>query len=334
MAVLTTSEQKRTAWIRWLGKCRDGAWSNPTFFGRTIGGVPTPWVPAVEALEKALQTGGYIPKSRWAYNFRGIGGKSCTCAAYGNCSLHAFGIAIDIDPTENPYIATSTFRWSDTKFTSNQIKLVEGIKNTRGEQVWFWGGRWSSIKDYMHFEAGVDPASVEIDWSTVPGGSQPGGSDLLPIEPDSPQEDIRMLQVRLNAQVTDKDAAAGFPPLMTDGEYGPKTAEMVKRKTGSLTNNSKWAEGLGVGERQWNYICIQYYQKNLSIQGTQGPPGPEGPPGKDGIAGPRGIQGPRGIEGPTGPQGPVGPPGPEGRPGSVEDLKGKHIKLSQDATIE
>ena len=170
MAVLATTSKKRTAWIEWLDHCRNGAFVNQLFFGKTIGGVPEPWADAIVALEMAFRAGVYTPKSAWSYNFRGIGGATCTCSNTSRCSLHSHGIAIDIDPRLNPFITTRIFRWSDTAFTPEQIALVEGIRNTKGEQLWFWAGRWKSIKDYMHFEANVDPGSADVDWTTVPGG--------------------------------------------------------------------------------------------------------------------------------------------------------------------
>lgn len=178
MAVLTSTRQRREAWIEWLDHCRGGMFTNQLFFGKTIGGVPDVWAPAIVALELALQAGDYTPRSAWAYNFRGIGGATCTCSNFGRCSLHSNGIAIDIDPRLNPLIRTSTFRWSDTAFTPEQIAFVEGIGNTKSEQMWSWGGRWGSIKDYMHFEANVDPGSTDVDWTTVPGEGEQGDEDM------------------------------------------------------------------------------------------------------------------------------------------------------------
>jgi len=178
MAVLTGTRRKRDAWIKWLDHCRGGKFTNQLFFGKTIGGVPDVWANAIVALDRAMQAGGYTPKSAWAYNFRGIGGATCTCSNFGRCSLHGNGIAIDIDPRLNPLIRTSTFRWRDTAFTPKQIALIEGILNTKGEQMWSWGGRWNSIKDYMHFEANVDPGSTDVDWTTVPGETAETGVDM------------------------------------------------------------------------------------------------------------------------------------------------------------
>lgn len=170
MGVLATTAQKRTAWIEWLDRCGSGQFVNQLFFGKTIGGVPDVWAQAVVALEEVHRAGGYTPRSAWSYNFRGIGGASCTCSNSRSCSLHGHGIAIDIDPALNPFIRTSTFSWDDTAYTPQQVALIEGICNTDGDQLWFWGGRWNSIKDYMHWETNVDPASTEVDWDTVRGG--------------------------------------------------------------------------------------------------------------------------------------------------------------------
>ena len=233
MAVLTGTAAKRAAWIQWLGRCRGGRFVDQHFFGKTIGGVPEPWADAVVALELAFRATGYHPRSAWAYNFRGIGGAHCSCSNYGSCSLHANGIAIDIDPVLNPYKSTSTFRWSDTAFTPTQIAAVEGIKNTKGEQVWEWGGRWRTIKDYMHFEARVDPSSTEIDWSTVPGkGSNPIGVTMsfLPLEhmdrissaeAKAQRSDVAAIQALMN-----RAFGAG---LKTDGLYGNATAAAVAK---------------------------------------------------------------------------------------------------------
>lgn len=197
MVVLTGTRAKREAWIEWLDHCRGGRFTNQLFFDKTIGGVPDVWADAIVALETALQAGDYTPKSAWAYNFRGIGGATCTCSNFGRCSLHGNGIAIDIDPRLNPLIRTSTFRWSDTAFTPEQIGFVEGILNTTSEQMWSWGGRWGSIKDYMHFEANVDPGSTDVDWTSLPGETE-GEEAMLPLNKGDRSEDIRLAKDRMN----------------------------------------------------------------------------------------------------------------------------------------
>ena len=246
MAVLTSTRQKRDAWIEWLDHCRGGRFVNQRFFGKTIGGVPDVWAPAIVALEMALRAGSYTPRSAWAYNFRGIAGATCTCSNFGRCSLHGGQGAIDIDPRLNPFIRTSTFRWSDTAFTPEQIALIEGMLNTKGEQLWFWGGRWNSIKDYMHWEPNVDPGSTDVDWTTVPGETE-GDNDMpfLPLKdgdgldrgrPER-REDVYLLQSLL-----------GFTGSDLDGFYGGDTATAVK----PLTNPT--GDGKVVGGRTYAAI--------------------------------------------------------------------------------
>lgn len=70
-------------------------------------------------------------------------------------SMHASGLAIDINPFQNPYIKNHIIlpegaSYDTTKkgtLTANS-PLVKEFKN-RG---WSWGGDWKSLKDYQHFE--------------------------------------------------------------------------------------------------------------------------------------------------------------------------------------
>ena len=264
MAVLTTTRQKRDAWIEWLDHCRSGTFVNQTFFGKTIGGIPAPWAPAIVALELALRAGGYTPRSAWSYNFRGIAGATCTCSNFGRCSLHGNGIAIDIDPKLNPFIRTTTFRWSDTAFTAAIIAFVEGIRNTKGEQLWFWAGRWNSIKDYMHFEANVDPGSADVDWSTVPGETKGAGVNITP---SSPPIHIAELQ-KIMAEEFSLDNGA-FTPLSgrsqfddasfeagEDGDWGGTCTANVKAMQKALNYKQN---GALVDDYLWQIITIRNY---------------------------------------------------------------------------
>ncbi len=88
-----------------------------------------------------------------AFNFRLIAGTS-------QISNHALGLAIDINPFENPYISASgavipeaTERYADRTLDEPYV-LHEGdlcyeLFTSHG---WGWGGAWSSPIDYQHFE--------------------------------------------------------------------------------------------------------------------------------------------------------------------------------------
>lgn len=275
MAILRGSAAKRSAWSRWLGNCSTGRKANPTFYGKTIGGWPDVAVDALLALETALKATGYQATSRWAYNFRKITGSSlpCSCSDARGCSLHAYPIAIDIDPAQNPYTSTA-FSWSRTKFTSAQIKAVEAIRNTKGEQVWEWGGRWSSVRDYMHFELQVDPASVAINWSTVQGHSGGGGGGTTPIGDD----DMYGLDVGvMGAPVVRGPKVAalqvyltrvGFDTKGVDGIAGDNTRRALNSWKSAMAITPALSAGEGkIGE--WEYgAMLSYSQPSDGGSGT------------------------------------------------------------------
>lgn len=273
MAILSTTQAKRDAWAKagYVGKCRNGVWANPTFFGKTIGGVPAPLVDAYAALESALRATGYSPTSRWAYNFRKITGGSlpCTCADYRGCSPHSFGIAIDIDPSLNPY-TSAPFSWSKTNFTATQIAAVEAIKNTKGEQIWSWGGRWKSVRDYMHFEVQTDPASCKVDWSTVKGGQAPPSpigddDDMFGLNigvmgaPVVKGPKVKALQVYLSR--------VGFDTKGVDGIAGDNTRRALNSWKTAMGITAALSAGEGIiGE--WEYGAMLAFSQSSTGGGT------------------------------------------------------------------
>lgn len=70
-------------------------------------------------------------------------------------SKHAYGRAIDVNPFQNPYIKGSAILPKGAKYDPS----VEGTL-TRNHPIvrtflrlgWEWGGNWTSLKDYQHFE--------------------------------------------------------------------------------------------------------------------------------------------------------------------------------------
>jgi hypothetical protein len=74
-------------------------------------------------------------------------------------SQHASGLAIDINPVQNPYVTTDGFvRNLKARRYLDRSKRLTGMIH-RGDVVvrsfaaigWSWGGDWSGGKDYMHF---------------------------------------------------------------------------------------------------------------------------------------------------------------------------------------
>jgi hypothetical protein len=75
----------------------------------------------------------------------------------GTWSNHAYGLAIDLNPVENPYVGCGMTR--DKKALSYLDRsrhrpgmVTPAVVAAFASVGWGWGGSWSgSTKDYMHF---------------------------------------------------------------------------------------------------------------------------------------------------------------------------------------
>jgi hypothetical protein len=84
-----------------------------------------------------------------AFNYRKVAGKN-------SLSNHSFGIAIDINPFQNPAI------YSDGNISPKGASYDTKKAGTIDEKSfitiefkklgWTWGGDWNSLKDYQHFQ--------------------------------------------------------------------------------------------------------------------------------------------------------------------------------------
>lgn len=210
----TPTSSLRKLWSDWMCRKGGGDYADVVFFGKKIGGVPEPAVDAFRALEAALSSTGYEPRSRWAYNCRKIAGTS-------SYSLHSAGIAVDIDPKENPYDHGDKY---SGKLKSHHVAAVLAIKNRLGQPVWAWGGDWKK-PDRMHFQLDQGPLRVDVDWSTVPNVSSGGGvREENVLGKGSSGKAVVEFQNRL--LVWDADALPQWGP---DGDYGQETIVAVKR---------------------------------------------------------------------------------------------------------
>ena len=76
-------------------------------------------------------------------------------------SEHAYGRAIDVNPTENPYVTSSgttshpASRGYVRRTPFRPGMAAEGHALVRAFDAigWGWGGRWPGAKDYQHFSA-------------------------------------------------------------------------------------------------------------------------------------------------------------------------------------
>jgi hypothetical protein len=74
-------------------------------------------------------------------------------------SKHARGLAVDINPFENPYVRPSRVRPADaaafadrTKDFPHKIDKDDLCYRLFREHGFSWGGTWRSVRDYQHFE--------------------------------------------------------------------------------------------------------------------------------------------------------------------------------------
>jgi hypothetical protein len=72
-------------------------------------------------------------------------------------SNHAYGLAVDINPRENPYVGCGMSRDPTAQRFRNRSRHRKGMITPRAVRAfrsvgWGWGGAWSgATKDYMHF---------------------------------------------------------------------------------------------------------------------------------------------------------------------------------------
>ena len=74
-------------------------------------------------------------------------------------SKHALGLAVDINPFENPYVRPNRVKPADaeafadrTKEFPHKIGKEDLCYRLFKEHGFSWGGVWRSVKDYQHFE--------------------------------------------------------------------------------------------------------------------------------------------------------------------------------------
>jgi hypothetical protein len=115
--------------------CGDAKLKTITLFNKSVT-VQEDMVPGLERINKEwLAKGGtrfYNVKTIYGYNCRKVAGTNLI-------SAHGYGMALDINPQENPFQNTIK-----TDMPSEFINLFK-------KEGWGWGGEWNGKKDPMHF---------------------------------------------------------------------------------------------------------------------------------------------------------------------------------------
>lgn len=174
----------------------------------------------VDVLIDRMEARGYLckPAQCGAFNCRPISGTRTS-------SNHAWGLALDINWTDNPF--TSTGRRLIPNWVADEIFNPYGFA---------WGGDYSGQrKDFMHFEFLGSPAQADELTRRLQGeseGDDDGWRTLQLATPAMTGDDVRGVQRVLRAWYS---LPAGF----VDGEYGPATVAQVKRAQAGVPPHPK-----------------------------------------------------------------------------------------------
>ncbi len=77
----------------------------------------------------------------------------------GSFSMHAYGLAVDLNPVENPYVGCGQSRDRKAQSYRDRSRVRRGMVTPAVIAAfrsigWGWGGSWSgNTKDYMHFSS-------------------------------------------------------------------------------------------------------------------------------------------------------------------------------------
>ena len=160
-------------------------------------------------------------------------------------SLHSYsGVAIDIDPYSkgNDFVKGTSWDFSHTKFTREQVLAALAIRTVDGYRVWRWGGDFG---DYMHWQLDCPPEELlkGIDWDTVVGEDEtPPDQGEGPVAEPNPAFEAafdEMVEVGIFTEYTDPldvvtaEKLAAFLTRADDvGYFASDVSELVDQVNG------------------------------------------------------------------------------------------------------
>lgn len=156
----------------------------------------------------------------------GPGGYNCRSITGGSgYSLHAYGIACDINPSTNPYSKRLV-----TDVPRAVVDAVLGLRTTGGIQVFTWGGDWDQtpstphrVYDPMHWEIRCTPSELArgVDVMTIPA-VEISVSDTVTV-------DVVLPVLHMGAKGSHVKLVQTVVGIKVDGAFGPKTRSAVKQ---------------------------------------------------------------------------------------------------------
>lgn len=152
-------------------------------------------------------------------------------------SLHAYGIAADLNWTTNPYGPRLV-----TDMPAAMVVEILALRTVSGHQVFGWGGNYRTNKDAMHYEIVCTPAQLAtgLAGKDAPGPARPA---VVPawhsFAAGATDETIRR-SGGLGHQVSEVQlmlTALGYDVGKVDGAYGPRTQAAVRAF-------KRWVQGI------------------------------------------------------------------------------------------
>ena len=193
---------------------------------------------------------------RFDYRFRESAGGTYNCRVIGGTnrySLHSYGLALDLNPSKNPW---HTHRTDQPKAFRDAAKAIH---TGNGKRVFEWGGDWAlSSADPMHWEIDVSHADLRT------GVHDPGHGPTTP--PTTPSEEDAMLPLRKGdgsgSRAHKRWDVQALQYLLNhvfgcqleaDGKYGPAVARAVKAhlSRGSNPDRGDAVDGVEWGRLLW-----------------------------------------------------------------------------------
>lgn len=113
---------------------------------------------AIRSMKRVDAYGGSDDESMAADNTSGFNCR--TVEGKSTWSQHSYGLAVDINPRENPYVRGDEVEPPEGRAYVDRSPTRKGMISAGGPVVrafaaigWEWGGYWSSSKDYQHFSS-------------------------------------------------------------------------------------------------------------------------------------------------------------------------------------
>ena len=114
----------------------------------------------IRSIRPVSTFGGSDDRSMAADNTSGFNCRKAVSAGPAHWSAHAYGLAVDVNPVENPYreggrwLPPAGARFADRTAPRPGMAVPGGTLISAFTDVgWQWGGRWAATPDYQHFSA-------------------------------------------------------------------------------------------------------------------------------------------------------------------------------------